>query len=99
MARHPFLKELAKAALLNLLCLAWIYRAPLTQGKVIAMHGNPPSADALVGMGEMVYELQPALAVQARQIRAGQFPFWSPGSQGGTPLIGKLSSARAVWMP
>lgn len=41
----------------------------------------------------MVYQVQSAIWVQARLIKQGTFPGWSPYSQGGSPLIGKMQNA------
>jgi hypothetical protein len=88
------LKEFAIASLIHLLCLAWIFRGAILAHGVDPMQQHltePPQA--LVNMSEMVYEVQSAVFAQTRLIKQGIFPSWSPYSQGGTPLIGKMQNA------
>lgn len=92
--RRAFAAELLAALALHSLLLLWFFRAPLTSGGVDSAQARPsPTAAQLSGFGEMVYELLPALATQARLIRSGVFPSWTPLAQGGTPLIGKMQNA------
>lgn len=85
-----FRAEFLAASALHLLCLAWVFHAPLLRGQVDSLQGRADLTQAATGMSEMVYITQPILSSQAKFLKEGLFPAWTPLSQGGTPLIGKM---------
>lgn len=89
-----FLREFLLASAFYALLMAWVFQTPILRGQVdrSGQTADQPLPQALVGMGEMVYEVQSALFVQTRLIKSGFFPSWSPFSQGGTPLVGKMQN-------
>lgn len=68
----------------------WNHRALLPGGKVNAHTALPPAEERIKSLYEMIYQELPNHWVQARLVKDGRFPSWTPYSEGGTPLIGKM---------
>ena len=52
----------------------------------------PCGAANFRSFNEQQYQIMPALATQTRIIKRGFFPGWTPYSEGGTPLLGKMQN-------
>jgi hypothetical protein len=74
--------------------LCWIFGGPIMNGRNAFI---PPAADAVRSVGEPQYSAVSADYVLSRMVRRGIFPAWTPYSQAGTPLIGKM--APGVFSP
>jgi len=85
-------RELALATAVFLPLILFYFSPALLNGKASAMQAREGIPEALVNMSEMVYELEPALLYQARELRAGAFPLWNPLSHGGNPQLGKMQN-------
>jgi hypothetical protein len=92
-ASKRFAFEFLTATAVFVVCLLWIFRAPLLSGQVAAFEAKPQSSGALLDIRESVYEVEAPLVVQARMLKDGFFPSWTPYSAGGNPLIAKMQNA------
>lgn len=92
-AGRSFAAEFLIASAVCGLCILFVFHKPLLTGQVDSLHqSQAPPPQSLIDLFDPVSQVMPALFVQARQVRRGIFPWWSPDSQGGTPLIGKMQN-------
>ncbi|MBI3289451.1 MAG: hypothetical protein HYZ74_08035, partial [Elusimicrobia bacterium] len=89
---RAFLREFLHASLIMTGFVLWGFHAALLDGGTAAYSAPKRVPEALVSMGEKLYQIQPAIAVGVEAVKRGVFPAWTPLAGGGSPLLGKMQN-------